>query len=188
MPAGPTYFSLHKALAQSVAATIAGMIGTAIIGIGGDSVRVRKVPWTNDFGSMDLTTGKLPTDKLHEWPAILVCYFDFEAFDPPAGPNDRDQIGYPITVVFAKPNAALDSETDDDVFLRWREAVERTFTKLRAFNGHLPVVANGKTYTFHNCMTKPGAIFEWNRFLTEGASLDYGWITFSFIIWREAAF
>lgn len=182
------YSAVHKALAENVAAYIRNtMLGASIIGVDKDSVRVRKVPVTADFGTMDLNTGKIAGDKTHAWPAILVCYYDFETFDAVAGSNARDEIGYPIAVVFVQPNnfsGGVPSEDGDDQFLRWREAVERTYSHLRGVGGQITVTANTVNYIFHNCTVKPGSIFDWNRWRPDGQGLDFGWLILNFILWR----
>lgn len=187
------YSSVHKALAQSVQSQLQSMVGVSLLGVEKNSIRVRKVPWTSDFGTMDLSTGKIAGDKTFSWPAILVCYFDLETFNPLAGVNIRDDIEYPITVVFVQPNntpGTVAAEDGDDQFLRWREAVERTYTHLRGITssgglkGYLDVTANNVNYTFHNCTTKPGTIFDWNRWKPDGMSLDFGWLMLSFTVRR----
>lgn len=186
---GSTYTSVHKALAESVANTIRGMLGTSIIGPVADSVRVRKVPWTNDYSSIS----PIPADKTHALPAIIVTYFDTETFDPTAGVNIRDDIGYPLAICFQQANNGAGqaaAENNDDSFLRWREAVERTFTHLRGVTsnagkkGYLDVTANGVAYTFHNCIARPGTIFDWNRWKSDAGSFDFGWLLFTFIVRR----
>lgn len=181
---GGTYSSVHKALAEAVKTKIISLLGSAIVGPVSDSVRVRKMPWTNDFSSISPT----PSDKSHAYPAIIVCYYDREEIPPSGGTNVRDRIGYPISVAFARPTNApgtISVEDGDDTFLRWREAVERNLTFLRGFGGHVTVTANGVNYTFHNCLARPGVIFDDRRWTPAGGCIDFGWLTFSFIIWRQ---
>ena len=192
---GTTYAAVHKALAEKVKTQIQGMLGNSIIGPVADSVRVRKVPSTIDFGSIDPDTLLLPvgSDKKHAWPAILVCYFDLETLNPLAGTNIRDDIGYPLAILMMQPNNTANtvaSEDGDDTMLRWREVLERTFTHLRGVqstagkNGFLDVTANAVNYTFHDCTAKPGSIFDWNRWKSPGGNFDYGWLVFNFIVRR----
>src|SRR6185312_2670275 len=71
---GAVYQSAHKALAESIAATIRGMIGTSIIGPAPDSVRVRKTGFLLDFSGQN----PLPASYEYQYPAIVICYFDRE--------------------------------------------------------------------------------------------------------------
>jgi hypothetical protein len=190
---GAVYDSVHYALLESVATIIRGMLGSSIIGPASDSVIVRKIPWAGDFGSIDPNTMVIAGDKKHAWPAIIICPFDLETLDPLAGTNARDEIGYPVAVTFWRPNntaGSVASEAGADPFLRWREAVERTFTHLRGVRstagqlGYLDVTANGKSYTFHDCKPKAGTIFDYARCNPDSGSFDFGWLQFSFILWR----
>lgn len=190
---GTAYASVHKALAEKAASVIRGLLGSAIVGPASNSVRVRKVPYTDDFGSIDPNTLAIEGTKKYSFPAILVCYYDLETLDPLAGTNVRDEIGYPITVAFYSPNNAagkVASEDGDDTFLRWREAVERTFAHLRGvtstagIKGYMDVTANSNAYTFHDCKVKPGSIFDYARWKAAGGSYDFGWLTLNFVVWR----
>lgn len=182
-----SYLSVHKALAQAVQSKLQSLVGVSLLNLEKNSIRVRKVPWTADFGTMDLSTGKISGDKQFAWPAMLCCYFDLETFNPLAGTNARDDVGYPIAVVFVQPNntpGIAAAEDLDDRFLRWREVVERTYTHLRGVNGQVAVTANGVSYTFHDCTVKPGSIFDWNRWQPTGMSLDFGWLVLNFTVRR----
>lgn len=178
---GATYTSAHKALAEAVAAKIRGMLGTDIVGPGSESVRVRKTAFLGDFSGIN----PLPANYQYALPAIVVCYFDQEEIDPNLGTNARDEIGYPITVVFAREGQAANtfSEDSDDLFLTWRQAVERTFTNLRGYSPStsLTVTAGGKQYTFHKCLPRGGMIYDTDR---ANKKLDVGWLKFSFRLWR----
>lgn len=176
---GVVYQSAHKALAESVAATIRGMIGTSIVGLASASVRVRKTAYLLDFTSQN----PLPNNYSYQYPAIIVCYFDREQENADKGTNDRDEMIYPLTIVFAQEtqSAATPSESNDDQFLRWREAVERTFTHLRG-TGPITVASSGVSTTFFNATLLGGMIVD-----PEGSmqkKIDVGWMKFGFITWR----
>jgi hypothetical protein len=177
---GVSFSSVHKALASSIQSTLQGLIGSGgLTGISSSSIRIRKTPYLGDFSGQN----PLPANFSYSLPAIIVCYFDVEEVPPGAGSNVLDEVGYPITIVFAQEtqDAATPSEAIDDQFLRWREACERTCTLLRGFNGHLTVTANGLNYTFHKCFFKGGLIFDPER---ANKKMDVGWMKFSFVLWR----
>lgn len=180
------YTSIHKALAESVATTLRGMIGTDITGIVADSIRVRKAPWMGDFGSIDPITSALPAGKSHQLPAIVICYADERLSGK--GTNKEDEIEYPLNVIFARQNnlaGEVASEDNDDVFLRWREVVERTYTHLRGIAGQgVTVTANGNNYTFFDCRISFGPVYDFSRFGADGGNIDAGWLKLGFVTWR----
>jgi len=183
---GAAYLSVHKALAAAVQATIQGMLGTSIVGISPASVHVRKVPYLGDVSAVN----PLPSTDEYALPAIVICYFDVEEIVPTEGSNVRDDIGYPISVVFLNENesANVPEEANDDPFLRWREVVIAKFNHLRGFGttpgygGYLTVTANGNSYSFHDCRVKPGTIFDYEKLAKK--KLDFGWLKLSFILRR----
>jgi hypothetical protein len=155
------------------------MIGTSILGPASSSVRVRKTAYLADFSGQN----PLPANYQYQYPAIVVCYFDRELENVEKGTNERDELVYPITIVFAQEtqSAATPSEANDDQFLRWREAVERTFTHLRG-TGPITVTSSGITTTFFNATMLGGLIVD-----PEGSmqkKLDVGWMKFGFVTWR----
>lgn len=114
-----TFNSPHAALAHSVQANLISLIGTRITGIVSDSIRVRMVPYGNDF---------LGSNPAHELPGIIVTYVQERGLD---GTNVRDDIGYPIRIVFftrtTDAQNRLDLETQDDISLTWRQTVSDVF-------------------------------------------------------------
>lgn len=120
VPSPGNYNSPHAAVAHSVQASILGLIGTKITGIVADSVRVRKVPFLNDFTA---------PNAAHALPGILIVYGDKER--DLAGVNDRDDIGFPVRIGFIKKGAdsqgRTDFESDDDVSLTWRKVISDYF-------------------------------------------------------------
>ncbi|MDE2470716.1 MAG: hypothetical protein KGL35_18725 [Bradyrhizobium sp.] len=181
---GANYTSVSAALAAKLVQILQGMAGTSLGGIGASSIRKRKTAYLNDFSGIV----PLPADKQFALPAIVVCYFDQFDVPPGEGPQDRDAIYVPITFVFAQETQsyATPSEALDDQFLTWQEVVLSTFEHLRGTQitgGHLPVVAGGKTYTFHNAIYRGGLTFSPERGLK---NLDVGWMKFGFLVWRQA--
>lgn len=157
-----TYNSPHAALAHSVQAAIVGLLGTRISGIVADSVRVRKVPYAADFTSQTPT----PTG-LHAYPGILIIYGDKEA--DLGGLNNRDDISYPLTIVFAAKDTnsagVSDPEANDDLYLGWRQTISDVFR-------HQPYAVTGTYYapggtpttiTFDTCFVEYGPIVDWSR-------------------------
>lgn len=177
---GATFTSVHAALAAQVQSMIQGMLGTSIIGPTPQSVRVRKTGYLADYSGQN----PLPANYAYQLPGIVICYFDVEDIDPALGTNARDEIGYPITIVFAREGQSANtfSEDSDDLFLTWRQAVERTFTNLRGVaNNKITVTAGGLNYTFHKCFPRGGLIYDPDR---QSKKIDLGWIRFSFRLWR----
>lgn len=189
---GATYSSAHKALAETVATRIRSMLGTNIIGVLPDSVRTRKTAFLADFSGQAV----VPASMQHALPAIIICYFDQEEIDPNLGTNARDEIGYPITIVFAREGQSANTfcEDGDDLFLTWRQAVERTFTNLRGYSpgSKLTVTVtpagggDAINYTFHKCLPRGGMIYDPDRANTANKKMDVGWLRFSFRLWRGA--
>jgi hypothetical protein len=152
------YNSPHAALAHSVQATIVGLLGTRITGVAADSVRVRKVPYADDF------TSKTPTPTgLHAYPGVLIIYADKEA--DLGGLNNRDDISYPLTIVFAakdvNSSGISDPEANDDLYLGWRQTISDVFR-------HQPYAVTdtyytGGTITFDTCFVEYGPIVDWPR-------------------------
>lgn len=176
---GATYSSVHAALAAQVQTIIQGLLGTSIVGISSTSVRVRKTAYMGDFSARN----PLPSNFSYSLPGIVLCYFDVE--EVADATNARDEIGYPITIVFAQESqsAATPSEANADQFLRWREAVERTFTHLRGCpNQLINVTANGLNYQFYDCRMTGGMIIDPDA--STNKKLDIGWLKFSFRTWR----
>lgn len=182
---GDTYTAIHKALAESVKATIQGMLGTDIIGPAADSVRVRKVPYLDDFATA-LDGGGVPVGKAHALPGIVICYTDEKVA---SATNKEDELEYPLAIVFFRQNNAtggVASEDAADPFLKARETVERTFTHLRGVSGQkITVTANGNSYTFFDCRTSFGTLYDMGRFFSAAGSLDCGWLKLGFVTWRE---
>lgn len=181
---GATFNSVAAALAAKLVTILQGMAGTSLPGIGTNSIRRRKTAYLNDFSGII----PLPADKQFSLPALVVCYFDQFDIPPEEGPQDRDAIYVPITFVFAQETQGYStpSEALDDQFLTWQEVVLSTFEHLRGTQitgGHLPVVAGGKTYTFHNAVYRGGLTFSPERGLK---NLDVGWMKFGFLVWRQA--
>ncbi|HEX7379340.1 MAG TPA: hypothetical protein VF278_19615 [Pirellulales bacterium] len=171
--------SVHAALAAQVQTIIQGLLGTSIVGISPASVRVRKTAYMGDFSARN----PLPSNFSYSLPGIVLCYFDVE--EVADATNARDEIGYPITIVFAQESqsAATPSEANADQFLRWREAVERTFTHLRGCpNQLINVTANGLNYQFYDCRMTGGMIIDPDA--STNKKLDIGWLKFSFRTWR----
>lgn len=146
------YSSPHAALAHSVQAAIVGMIGNQITGVAADSVRVRKVPYAQDFAA--------PIDA-HALPGILIVYFDRERDQ--GGVNDRDDIGFPILVVFVAKDVDAagrsDTEDNDDTYLTWRQAISDMF---RNQPYQITNYAKGAV-TFQTCELEYGPIVDWSR-------------------------
>src|SRR5215469_15397468 len=150
-----SYNSPHAALAHSVQATIVGLLGTRITGIVSDSVRVRKVPYAADFASAR-ATGQ------HALPGILIIYADRE--QDLGGLNNRDDLSYPLTIVFATKDVnaqgVSDPEANDDLYLGWRQTISDVFR-------HQPYAVS-TTYitpaiTFDTCFVEYGPIVDWSR-------------------------
>ncbi|HEV3343009.1 MAG TPA: hypothetical protein VG125_21725 [Pirellulales bacterium] len=152
--------SPHAALAHSVQATIVGLTtggSPRISGVVSDSIRVRKVPYAGDF-----TSQAGPPTGLHALPGILIIYADKEA--DLGGLNNRDDISYPLTIVFAAKdvNSAgiSDPEANDDLYLGWRQTISDVFR-------HQPYAVS-TTYinpaiTFDTCFVEYGPIVDWSR-------------------------
>ena len=154
---GASYNCPHAAVAHSVQSTILGLLGTRITGVVADSVRVRKVPYGVDFSSaMPLAAG------LHAYPAILAVYGDKER--DLAGVCDRDDIGYPVTVVFAAKDVTAqgtsDVEGNDDMYLSWRQAVSDVF---RNEPYTITNYARLNPVTFQTCQLEYGPTVDWGR-------------------------
>ncbi len=149
-----SYNSPHAALAHSVQATINGL---GLSGIATDSIRVRKVPHAADFTS----TTPTPTG-LHAYPGILVIYSDKER--DLAGVNDRDDIGYPLAVVFVSKDVnsagVSDPEANDDLYLTWRQKISDIFRNQPYTISNYAVVS---PLTFQTCNLEYGPIVDWGR-------------------------
>jgi hypothetical protein len=152
-----TFNSPHAALAHSVQATIVDLIGGRLNGVVADSVRVRKVPMATDFSGQD----PLPSG-MHAYPGILIVYGDKER--DLGGVNDRDDIGYPLTVVFAAKDVdsagRSDVEDNDDVYLAWRQVIGDEF---RNQPYTVTNYATANPLTFQTCLLEYGPIVDWSR-------------------------
>lgn len=169
-----TFNSPHAAVAHSVQSTIVGLLGTRITGVVADSVRVRKVPSAVDFTSaMPLAAG------LHAYPAILAVYGDKER--DLAGVNDRDDIGYPVTIVFAAKDVTAqntsDVEDNDDLYASWRQAVSDVF---RNQPYTVTNYARLNPVTFQTCQVEYGPIVDWARWQTD--QIFVGAMTLVFVL------
>lgn len=151
------YESPHAAVAHSVQQTIIGLIGTKITGVAADSVRVRKVPSAVDFSGDD----PLPAG-MHAYPGILIVYGDKER--DLAGVNDRDDVGFPLAVVFAAKDVdsrgVSDLEDNDDEYLTWRKVISDTFRN-QPYTITNYTVTN--PLTFQTCQIEYGPIVDWSR-------------------------
>jgi hypothetical protein len=149
-----TYNSPHAALAHSVQATIIGLLGTRITGVVSDSVRVRKIPYGVDFASV-------PVPGQHALPGILIVYSDKEA--DLGGLNNRDDLSYPLTIVFAAKDVTsqgvCDPEGNDDLYVGWRQTISDVLR-------HRPYAVSNYapgTITFDTCFIEYGPIVDWAR-------------------------
>jgi hypothetical protein len=156
------YQSPHAALAHAVQSTIVGLIGGRITGVAADSVRVRKVPYAVDFsGATPLAAG------LHAYPGILVVYGDKERDLAGQGacPLNRDDIGYPLAIVFAAKDVnaqgVSDVEDNDDLYLSWRQAISDTFRNEPYAVGNYAF--GGGAISFQTCNVEYGPIVDWAR-------------------------
>lgn len=152
-----TYNSPHAAVAHSVQQTIIGLIGTKITGVAADSVRVRKVPSAVDFsGDNPLPAGK------HAYPGILIVYGDRER--DLAGVNDRDDIGFPLAVVFAAKDVdsrgVSDLEDNDDQYLTWRKVISDV---LRNQSYTITNYTGANPLTFQTCEIEYEPTVSWER-------------------------
>src|SRR5262249_24124364 len=90
-----------------------------LTGINASNIVVQKVPWARDF-----TNGAL------SFPGIVVCPWHAEDMNPQAGPNRRDDDGYPVLgSIVAKDNQDLTSHLGS--YLLWREKIARHFRNQR---------------------------------------------------------
>ncbi|HEV8061538.1 MAG TPA: hypothetical protein VGP68_16785 [Gemmataceae bacterium] len=119
-----------------------------------DSVRVRKVPYGVDFASV-------PVTGQHAYPAILVIYSQER---DAGGVNDRDDIAYPVTIVFAAVDktaaGVVDPEGNDDLYLSWRQAIS---DELRHQPYTVTNYARLNPLTFYTCRMEYGPVVDWPR-------------------------
>lgn len=170
-----TYNSPHAALAHSVQATIIGLLGTRITGIVSDSVRVRKIPYGSDFASS-------PATGQHALPGILIVYSDREQ---DAGTfSDRDDIGYPVTIVFATKDTTaagiVDPEGNDDLYLSWRQAISDVLRNRPYTITNYP---RCNPTTFQECRLEYGPIVDWSRWQKD--QIFVGAFTLRFILRKQ---
>lgn len=173
----PDYNSPHAALAHAVQATIVGLIGTRITGVVADSVRVRKVPYAVDFTSATpLASG------LHAYPGILVVYGDKERDLAGQGVQNRDDIGYPLTIVFAAKDVTAqgtsDVEDSDDLYLSWRQTISDVFRNQPYAVGNYAF--GGGAISFQTCQVEYGPIVDWGRWQKD--QIFVGALTLVFVL------
>lgn len=170
-----TYNSPHAAAAHAVQTKIVSLLGTKIVGVVADSVRCRKVPGAVDYASA-VQAG------MHQYPGILVVYGDKERDF--GGLNDRDDIGYPVLVVFASKDVdgqgRCDLENNDDQYLTWRKVVDDTFRNQPfSVTNYAPL----NPLQFQTCMMERGPIVDWARWQKD--QIFVGAMTLVFVLRKQ---
>lgn len=170
----PEYDPVWLRCMEATVAALQGLAGSGVLEeIAEESIVAAELP------SVAEIFGAAPKGSAVAYPGIIVWPFQQEQHDPAGGPNDRDEITYPVAISFVDKGAGV-TGTDSMVRSRtarrkhmlWREKASRLFR-----HGTWPTITEIRE---SNVRYQLYAIPEQYR----SADLFHGAIVVDFIAWE----